>query len=373
MAPFGDEQPPRENVGADPAPVASDNRRLSDILSGVFAEQERVAPLEMQLQQLGFFRKELRHMVNVVEQAPRAGWTTEARAALEGVLDTASDLRDALASRYALPDFSVSASADMPIDEAGLGVALDEEGLGADGGNPEALQLTVEGLRDEIQVIRESLVDNASLVDVLERSPDFMREMARGELIQFCSVLKELIDGCLAALARILADAGPAPARHERPPQPAVEPPRPAVVPVTRPTPAAPTPAAPSAARPSMPEPRPVATPVAAPAPPPAPESMTEAAPAGAEYQHRTEEEAVEQLQEFFEANSPEGTLLKAQERDFTRMVAEIVAVVCAGVTFTPAALATRIKVLRDTFAVRKRLRNKLTLREFKSFFGVTR
>ena len=76
------------------------------------------------------------------------------------------------------------------------------------------------------------------------------------------------------------------------------------------------------------------------------------------------------ELQTFFNDNSPEGTLLKAQEIDFTRLVAQIVGVVCAGVTFTPNDLATRIRVLRDTFAVRKRLNNMLTVREFKSFFG---
>lgn len=373
MASFGEDRSQRGN--AAPAPAPSENKRLSEILSDVFAEQERVAPLEMQLQQIGFFRKELRHMVRVVEQAPRSGWTAEARGALEGVLDTASDLQEALAARHALPDFSVSASADMPIEEAGLGEALEEEGLGADGANPEALQLTVEGLRDEIQVIRESLIDNKSLVAVLESSPDFMREMARGEFIEFCSVLKELVDGCLATLARIPTDAGPAAPqpRPEKRPQPVVEPPRPAAVPAARPAPAAPPATAAIVPQPPVPEQRPTSTPVAASAPPPAQAPATQAAAAGPEYQHLTEEEAVQQLQEFFEANSPEGTLLRPQERDFTRMVAEIVGVVCAGVTFTPADLATRIKVLRDTFAVRKRLRNKLTLREFKSFFGVMR
>jgi hypothetical protein len=355
MAPFGDEQSPRAHATPDPTPAASENRRLSEILSDVFAEQERVAPLEMQLQQIGFFRKELHHMVNVVEQAPRAGWTVEARSALEGVLDTASDLRDALAARYTLPSFSVSASADMPLEETGLGEALEEEGLAAEGTGPEALQLAVEGLRDEIQVIRESLIDNASLADVLERSPDFMREMARGEFIEFCSVLKELVDSCLAALARVPADAGPAP-----------PPPSTTASPVW-PTPAPMPPVVPSASPPAASAPAATAPP-ASPAAAPAAET-----PTGADYQHRTDEEAVQQLQEFFDANSPEGTLLKAQEREFTRMVAEIVGVVCAGVTFTPQDLAMRIKVLRDTFAVRKRLHNKLTVREFKSFFGLTR
>lgn len=364
MARLGDEQAPLEGAPASTPPATAESRRLSEILSDVFAEQERVAPLEMQLQQIGFFRKELRHMVSVVEQAPVTGWTVEARSALEGVLDTASDLHDVLVSRHALPSFSVKRSVEMPFEEAGLGVSLDDEGRDSANMSPEALQLAIEGLRDEVQVIRESLGDNAALVDILDRSPDFMREMARGEFIEFCSVLKELVDGCLATLARIPSDDRPATpvARPERLPRPAVAPVPVAVAPAVAPPLAGPLPADFKQA-PAVPP---------APAPPPA-GAATQDAPTGMEYQHRSEEEAVRQLQEFFESNSPEGTLLKAQEREFTRMVAEIVVVICPGVTFTAADLATRIKVLRDTFGVRKRLRNTLTLREFKSFFGVTR
>ena len=385
MANLGDEQAPLEGAPAAAPPAAAESRRLSEILSEVFAEQERVAPLQMQLQQIGFFRKELRHMVSVVEQAPVTGWTAEARSALEGVLDAASDLYDALTSRHALPSFSMRRSVEMPFDEAGLGVALDDEGPGPADMNPEALQLAIEGLRDEVQVIRESLLDNTALVDVLERSPDFMREMARGEFIDFCSVLKDLVDGCLATLARIPSDDRPAApaARPERPPRPAVAPAPAAVAPA--PAAVAPAPAA-VAPAPAVLAPA-VAPPPAAPSlgsinpgpvvPAASPQSSAAAeasdAPTGAEYQHRSEEEAVRQLQDFFEGNSPEGTLLKAEEREFTRMVAEIVGVICPGVTFTAADLATRIRVLRDTFGVRKRLRNMLTLREFKSFFGATR
>jgi hypothetical protein len=369
MARLGDEQAPLEGAPASTPPATAESRRLSEILSDVFAEQERVAPLEMQLQQIGFFRKELRHMVSVVEQAPVTGWTAEARAALEGVLDTASDLHDVLVSRHALPSFSVKRSVEMPFDEAGLGVSLDDEGRESANMSPEALQLAIEGLRDEVQVIRESLGDNTALVEVLERSPDFMREMARGEFIDFCSVLKELVDGCLATLARIPSDDRPAAsiARPERPSRPAVAPVPAAVAPAVVARAVAPPLAAPP---PIAFTPAPVVP--AAPAPPPTAAAISDV-PTGAEYQHRSEEEAVRQLQEFFESNSPEGTLLKAQDREFARMVAEIVVVICPGGTFTAADLATRIKVLRDTFGVRKRLRNKLTLREFKSFFGVTR
>jgi hypothetical protein len=363
----GDGQPPQQGATPETAPAAGDSRRLSDILSDVFAEQERVAPLEMQMQQLGFFRKELRHMVGVVEEAPMTGWSVEARSALEGVLDMASDLHDALVSRHALPSFSVRHSVEMPFDEAGLGVALDDEGLRSEGMSPEALQLAVEGLRDEVQVIRESLMGNTALVEVLEHSPDFMREMARGEFIDFCSALKELVDGCLATLSRIPhdeADAAiaPAPVRPFAPAPAAAAPARPASVP------AALAVAPPAVAPPAVAPPA-----VAPPAAPPLALEPPPAEPTGPDYQHRSEEEAVHDLQEFFNNNSPEGTLLQVDEREFTRRVAQIVGVICAGVTFTPAVLATRIRVLRDTFGVRKRLNNTLTLREFKSFFGMTR
>jgi hypothetical protein len=272
----------------------------------------------------------------------------------------------------------------MPLDEAGLGVALDEEGPGSEGMSPEALQLAIEGLRDEIEVIRESLMGNTALMDVLERSPDFMREMARGEFMDFCSALKELVDGCLATLARIPHDeaaaaVAPSPARTPAQPPPAPPPAWPASVPAApavAPT-AVPAPAPPpvSAPRPAMsaPWPAPSAPPVAAAVPPPPAPEPPPAEVTGPDYQHRSEEEAVHDLQEFFNTNSPEGTLVKADDREFTRMVAQIVGVICVGITFTPADLATRIRVLRDTFGVRKRLNNKLTLREFKSFFGMTR
>jgi hypothetical protein len=73
----GDGQPPQQGSTPETAAGAGESRRLSDILSDVFAEQERVAPVEMQMQQLGFFRKELRHMVGIVEAAPMTGWSAE--------------------------------------------------------------------------------------------------------------------------------------------------------------------------------------------------------------------------------------------------------------------------------------------------------
>ena len=87
---------------------------------------------------------------------------------------------------------------------------------------------------------------------------------------------------------------------------------------------------------------------------------------------HRTEEEAVRFLQEFFNGHSPEGALLRADEPEFGRMVRQLLGIVCPGVAFDETKVAARMKALRDTFALRKKLRNALTLREFKAFFGVT-
>jgi hypothetical protein len=54
-------------------------------------------------------------------------------------------------------------------------------------------------------------------------------------------------------------------------------------------------------------------------------------------------------------------------------MVAAALVRVCPGVTVKGAELTARIKVLKDTFALRKKLRNTLTLREFRSLFGAAR
>ncbi len=84
-----------------------------------------------------------------------------------------------------------------------------------------------------------------------------------------------------------------------------------------------------------------------------------------------SDEESVRALQEYFNANTSEGALPKAQEPEFAGLVAETLVRVCPGVTITGADLAARIKVLKDTFALRKKLKNTLTLREFRSLFGV--
>ncbi|MCU0242063.1 MAG: hypothetical protein MUF51_06535, partial [Vicinamibacteria bacterium] len=85
------------------------------------------------------------------------------------------------------------------------------------------------------------------------------------------------------------------------------------------------------------------------------------------------EEEALHALQQFFNDNSPDGPLLKSQEDEFIRMAVKLVAIVVPGVTFAQTDFSLRIRQLKDTFVLRKKLRNRLTLTEFKAYFRKTR
>lgn len=372
-----------KNPLSDDGPGAGD-APLGDILSSVLAEQERTETYELTLQQLAFFRKELRRMVAFLADTPGLGRTFGVRVILENVLDTATDLHHELLAKYELPSLAVARTVEMPIDEAGIGTSIEDEDTGPST-SVETLAASLEGLKDGVLVIRETLIASECVAELLATAPDFMREMARGELFDLSTTLSELIDKTLELVSMM-----PPETAHNAPPEhaPTLRAPR---------APVAPSPPATLDSVVGVGGPaqnlsfETEATPFKAPPKPRGPVSVLlppedgvvarapsavqlpthePPAPSGPEV---SGEESVRTLQEYFNANTPEGALLKAQEPEFARLVAETLVRVCPGVTVSRADLTARIKVLKDTFALRKKLRNTLTLREFRSLFGVKR
>jgi len=472
------------SVSADPgavdssgerAPPAAD-ARLSDLLSSVFAEHEQEEAHDRLLQQLAFFRRSLRHMVVFLEQTTDLGHSAEARSTLEAVLDSISDLHDRLVATYELLPSSVApATPEMPFEEAGLGGALEDEPTPERETRLETLHLELEGLCDEVQAIREGLVDDPALKGLLDQLGGPPREKAVGELREMCVCLNELVERCVEMLAKIpgAEEAAPPDGFGAEAPVPAAPPPSifPPIqlAPLAPTTPSVPLPQAPlvpsggkarpspplgaetlppagamrasvspapSAPRASFPAPvapvasppfsgaqtlpplgapapsvdapfpfapvapggpspfsgaqtlppagAPVSSPAASATPAPEPTGLELARgapdlgpgpsqePPGPDGAHQSEEEAVHHLQSFFNDHSPEGTLLRADEPEFARMVRQLLAIVCPEAELSDSKLGMRTKALRDTFALRKKLHNRLTLTEFKAFFGVT-
>jgi hypothetical protein len=341
------EDPTRPKAAVD----AEVNARLADILSPVFSEQEREQAHELTLQQLGFFRRELRRMVAFVVDTPGLGRTPGVRDVLESVLDTTSDLHQELLSRFQIPALDVKKSVEMPFDEVGIGTRIEDEDTGPST-SVETLAASLEGLKDGVLVIRESLLESETVAQVLADAHDFARELARGELLELASTLKELVDSVVEVLAMMPspdAAAGAAPAyprQDARAQQPSLIP-GPIAIPMPPETIMVPR------------------APTAAIVPPEEPISP--------EDQPASDEDVVRELQDFFNANSPEGVLLRGAETAFARLVAAALVRVCPGVTVKGAELTARIKVLKDTFALRRKLKNTLTLREFRSLFGAAR
>lgn len=123
----------------------------------------------------------------------------------------------------------------------------------------------------------------------------------------------------------------------------------------------------------------PVAPPPAAPAPAeatglavarePGPLDVFPEAPPAPDYEHLSEEEAVRQLQRFYDEHSGDSGLARGDEQELERMARQLVGLVCQGYAFSATDFAARLKRLKETFALRKRLHNAITLTEFKAYF----
>jgi hypothetical protein len=99
------------------------------------------------------------------------------------------------------------------------------------------------------------------------------------------------------------------------------------------------------------------------------PGAAPEPVPAGPDYERRSEEEAVRSLQTFFNENSPDGTLLRLRDQEFERMVRQLVSITCREASLSSSEMAYRVRQLKDTLVLRKKLKNNLVLPEFKAYF----
>ncbi len=329
--------------------------------AGAAPDATRNGTHELALQQMAFFRRELRRGVEFLSDTPGLARTPGVRRVLESVLDTATDLNDALLSKFALPSLAVAQSAEPVFEEAGIGRPIEDEDTGPVT-SPEMLAGNLQALQEQVVVVRESLVDNESLADLFARGEDFLRAMAGGELLELASTLKELLDKCGELISMM-----PVPEDDDAAARTAAEMAARLAPPVApRPPAAVPHPPAAMLVYPEGPA-------VVAPRPPSVVLLPTEEPAVAQAPTPSSGETLVRSLQDFFNQNSPEGALLKACEPEFARMVAGALVSVCPEVTVSGAELAARIKVLKDTFALRKKLSNTLTLREFKAFFGAPR
>jgi hypothetical protein len=171
------------------------------------------------------------------------------------------------------------------------------------------------------------------------------------------------------------AAAPPAP---PRPPAPAAPPPPPLdevgfslgenEAPLPGPTPA---PAPAPVAAPAAPAPVPAAAPVAAPAAPAAPappvaeaEAEAQAPPAGAD-----PEEALRKVQQFFNDNSPAGSLAETHDGEFRSRIAELLRAAAVTSSLSDNAMELRLRQLKSTLGLRKKLNNRMTLPELLGFF----
>jgi hypothetical protein len=356
----------------------------------VIAERERELTLELPIQQLAFFHNELQHMARLLKTTPGAGRIVGAQGVLESILDTIAEFNDFIVSRFGVPQGSVAEATSEPI-EASVAVPWD-----AFPGEAEReayllrLQIDLEAILDELRTIRESLAGDEMLLELLSQGEERHAGAVKDEMLGIYATLAAILQECIKALSEISEEAEAQPAIVLPPPAPAAAP-RPPSTPPAVTTSAMPTLLAPlpqvvaTATVPAGQQMPTLLAPLPQVPPPPAGEGEATGlalvpgreaegeAPPEPDYAHRSEEEAIHLLQDFFNEHSPEGFLAKDQESEFERMTHQLLVVVCSGVTFKDSDFATRSRRLRDTFALRKKLHNRLTLNEFKAYFRQTR
>jgi hypothetical protein len=332
--------------------------RLFEILAPVLAAGAEEERAQRALQELTSARRALEHAVVFLRDASAVERVPGARMLLESVLDTASELRDALAAAHAQPAAELAEGlGGLEIDDSTATVALSEDEDGEAGLRPEVARLEFDlgGLEDEVRGIREALCSHEDLAHLAAGADSPTVDLARSALTDLHRALRDVLDESLHLLTRLPLEPPPEPVVESLPP----------LVPSAAP-PAAPEPAA-------IPRPAPnaqetgLALAPEAELPPLSAGGEEEPALEGPDYAHRSEEEAVHWLQEFFDVHSPDGTLARGDEREFARMARQILKHAFPDLDVTEAQLVGRIKVLKDTLALRKRLKNALTLREFRA------
>jgi len=276
-------------------------------------------------------------------------------------------------------------STEAPFEEAGLGGLFDEAGLGdqlegeadrAPATDASSLEADLEGLLYEVQAIRAILADSTDLASLLGPDGPGVSQGAREEIKGMTSRTADLLQEGLEALSKV--SAAPAKPLGEIEPLPPVSDRLLWAQAESDQAPPSPVPA-PDAAPPPLPGLPPA---FAGDGPGPAEKGLALAedgpqilraaepeAPPEEDYSHKSENEALRSLQEFFNDNSPSGAMLRPKEPEFERMIKSLLAILHPTVVFEGSDFVSRLRLLKNTFALRKRLNNSLTVEEFDAFF----
>jgi len=367
-----------------PAP-SSGPEKLGDILSAVLAGREEEEVGEQQRQQLVFFNKQLDHVVLFLRSTPALSSAEGAQDTLQQILDSAAKLNELLGAMCSAARIPVEKpSAETPFEEAGLAGLFEEAGLGeqlegngdrASATDASSLEADLEGLLYEVQTIRAILADSTDLASLLEPEGPGVNQRARDEIKGMASRTAELLQECLDALSKLPA----APAKPQGEPESLAPASDRLLWAQAEPAPPAQGPA-PSATPPPLPDFPPVSA-IGGPAPgeqkglalaedgPQILRAADPEAPPEEDYSHKSENEALKSLQGFFNDNSPSGAMLRPKDPEFERMIKSLLGVLHPDVVFEGSDFVSRLRLLKNTFALRKRLSNSLTVEEFDAFF----
>jgi hypothetical protein len=374
---------------------------LGEILKKVLQAREQEETRDAHLQRLEFFNRQLTHLTCFLQMTPHAPMAEGARRTLESVLAAISDLNRFLVAECAVSEASPArAAGDESLDEAGLGELVVDEELT----DPETLrniELDLDGMLDEVRTIRAELADDRAWLELLKSGGEETASALRARLNETCARANELLRECQDALSRVplhdeegLADLLPPLAELPGPisPEPmgqaAPARPEPATSAWAAPARAAPQQAPPERAAPQQAPPEraaPQQAPQQAPSERAAPQqaplerAASQQAPQQAPEQAPSEpaaseedidpEEELRGLQEYFNANSPAGTLLDARAAEFDARLTKLLRLAAPESKLSESTFELRARQLKSTLGLRKKLHNRLTLPEFQGFF----
>jgi hypothetical protein len=381
-------------------PPTAEERPLGEILAPIVAEHERELASEKSLRQLESISAGLERLLPHLRAAPSAWRHLGAQDVIQAIVDAVADLTTPINDLWPTPPIDVHPPG---FDEAGLGEVIEASADGEAVADTTKLEVELEGVLFELRAMREMLIDGGVLAELGAEANERVRAAVGSEMARLCSRLATLVQQAIEVLSYMPADEA---GTEDGGPAPAVEAPAGTAATPTLPWPEVPAPPAEPAAAPEeaertapsaapwpvgilgAAEPEAAAAPALPGAPPPPATQETGLAlapvegsagepivvqapePQPPDYEHRSEEEALRYLQSFFNENSPEGALLKSSEEEFVRMVRRLLTIVFPDVDLSESEMARRLRQLKDTFALRKKLRNTLTLPEFKAYFA---
>ncbi|MBN2371278.1 MAG: hypothetical protein JXO72_12410 [Vicinamibacteria bacterium] len=355
---FGDV--PRGHASASNPPAPVPDRRLVDILSSAIAEHEQEMITHGEIERLRFFRRTLGRLSAMLAPATSIFHRhPEARGRLQSIIDAASALRALFTERCPFFANAADGASQDRIENEGEAAPSLAQRLADDPADESAtLDMELEGVLFEVAGMRDVLSRDHALATLFRMETGSICEAVRQEL--------RGINVALAALLQTLTESIGLPSSPAAQPAATMRTPHIPVAPQTARPPAS----APPWASQTTPPP---STPVASEATGLALSMSDENLSNSSSVAYRSEEEGIKALQAFFESNSPEGVLLKTSEGEFADLVGRLLHYICPEIAFSQNDMTIRLRQLKDTLALRKKLHNNLTLAEFKAYFRKTR